>query len=105
MKSIFQEILKQVDPKSIRYRVHAIRQMFNRRISKSNILEVLSGGTIIEEYRDDKPYPSFLIGGRCDDRPLHIVAAYNNVDREIIVITAYEPDPEKWESGFERRKQ
>jgi hypothetical protein len=31
--------------------------------------------------------------------------AYNNVDREAIVITAYEPDPDVWEKDFRRRKK
>ena len=30
--------------------------------------------------------------------------AYNNVDREAIVITAYEPDPAVWSIDFTRRK-
>jgi hypothetical protein len=30
--------------------------------------------------------------------------AYNNVEREAIVITAYEPDPEVWSENFSRRK-
>jgi len=86
------------------FRIHALRQMFQRRISDSDIRELLGLGRIIEEYPDDIPNPSFLISGMVNSRPLHVVMAYNNVDREAIVITAYEPDPESWSDNFTRRR-
>jgi len=86
------------------FRIHALRQMFQRRISDSDIRELLGLGMIIEEYPDDNPYPSFLVSGVVNGRPLHVVMAYNNVDREAIVITAYEPDPDSWSENYTRRR-
>jgi len=65
---------------------------------------LLSRGIIIEEYPDDTPYPSCLVSGTVNGRPLHAVMAYNNVDREAIVITAYEPDTDVWSDNFTRRR-
>jgi len=39
-----------------------------------------------------------------NNRSLHAVMAYNNVDREAIVIKAYEPDPDAWADNYTRRK-
>lgn len=86
------------------FRIHAVRKMFQRRISDSEIRELIETGVIIEEYPADVPYPSFLLSGAVSGRPLHGVMAYNNVDREAIVITAYEPDPDSWSDNFMRRK-
>ena len=86
------------------FRIHALRQMFQRRISDTEIHEILDKGVIIEEYPDDTPFPSCLVSGKADHRPIHVVMAYNNVEREAIVITAYEPDPEVWSEDFSRRK-
>jgi len=86
------------------FRIHALRQMFQRRISDSDVRELLGLGIIIEEYPDDTPYPSCLVSGIINSRPLHVVMAYNNVDREAIVITAYEPDPNVWSDQFTRRR-
>jgi len=86
------------------FRIHALRQMFQRRISDIEIHEILREGVIIEDYPDDTPYPSCLVSGRANQRPIHVVMAYNNVEREAIVITAYEPDPEVWSENFSRRK-
>jgi hypothetical protein len=79
--------------------------MFQRRISEDDVRHVLETGETIETYPDDTPYPSRLILGRWNARPLHVVAAENVEAAETIVITAYEPDPEEWEPGFKRRKR
>lgn len=86
------------------FRTHALRQMFQRRVTDTDIRELLSRGIIIEEYPDDTPYPSCLLSGTVNGRPLHAVMAYNNVDREAIVITAYEPDTDVWSDNFTRRR-
>jgi hypothetical protein len=78
--------------------------MFQRKIADSDIRELLGSGTIIEEYPDDMPYPGLLVSGSVNSRPLHVVMAYNNEDREAIVITAYKPDPDSWSDNFTRRR-
>jgi len=37
------------------FRIHALRQMFKRKIPDSDIHELLNVGSIIEEYPDDVP--------------------------------------------------
>lgn len=78
--------------------------MFERRISDEAVKHVLQTGEAIENYPDDKPYPSQLILGWSGNRPLHVVVAENNVDDEIIVITVYEPDRDRWNDNFRSRK-
>jgi hypothetical protein len=87
------------------FRVHAIQRMFQRRISEDDVRHVLDKGEIIEEYPEDTPYPSKLILGERNKRPLHVVVAENAMNNERIVITVYEPDPSQWGSGFRRRKR
>lgn len=86
------------------FRIHAIQRMFQRRISMEDIRHVLVSGEIIEEYPEDTPYPSRLVLGWSGARPLHVVVADNNAERETIVITVYEPSLNEWEYGFKRRK-
>ena len=86
------------------FRVHAIRRIFQRRISKDDVRQILETGETIETYPHDMPYPSELVLGWRNARPLHVVAAENAESGETIVITAYEPDSEEWELGFKRRK-
>ncbi len=86
------------------FRIHALRRMFSRSISDEDVRYVLETGEVIEEYPDDRPYPSRLVLGSREGRPLHVVAAENAEDRETIVITAYEPDAELWEQDYRERK-
>ena len=85
------------------YRVHALKRMFERGISPADVVHVLAIGETVTDYPDDIPYPSRLLLGWSRGRPIHVVAADNPVDRETIVITVYEPDPEVWDSSFTRR--
>ncbi len=57
------------------------------------------------DYPDDRPYPSRLILGFVGERPIHVVSADIDEDNTTVVITAYKPDPNLWEPGFERRKK
>lgn len=75
------------------------------RILDNEVYEAVCNGEVIEEYPDDRPYPSFLIFGKTAvARPLHIVCAYNANEDMAIVITVYQPDPELW-IDFKRRKK
>jgi len=84
------------------YRVHAVRRMAERDIREEDVSHVISLGKVIENYPQDQPYPSRLILGWINSRPIHVVSATTN--HEIIIITVYEPDPAQWEPGFELRK-
>jgi len=45
------------------FRVHAIQRMFQRRISKDEVRQVVVTGVTVESYPTDKPFPSRLILG------------------------------------------
>jgi hypothetical protein len=105
MKTGHREFQKNIGSARVLYRVHAVKQMFDRKISEREVTGIVSYGKVIEEYQNDSPYPSYLLFGAGNERPLHVVMAYNNEDNEVIVITAYEPDASKWESDFMRRKK
>jgi hypothetical protein len=78
--------------------------MVERGISDDDVREVLTSGKEIESYPADLPYSSRLMLGWCEGRAVHVVAADNTADNETIIVTVYEPDPERWDAGFERRK-
>ena len=74
-------------------------------IKDEEVFETISLGKIIENYPKDEPYPSCLIYGRtAKNRPLHAVCAYSEDEQLSIVITVYQPNPERW-IDFSRRKK
>lgn len=86
------------------FRVHALQRMFERGIRVEDVFAVLETGKVIEDYPSGEPFPSRLLLGWLGTRPLHVVAAQNPSTGDRVIITAYEPDPERWEPGFQRRK-
>jgi len=85
------------------YRLHAVQRMFDRKITAEEVRYVLETGEVIEEYPDDTPYPSRLILGCYKGRLIHVVAAKNLNNQEIIIITVYEPDPSEWDLDCRKR--
>ena len=73
-----------------------------RRIKAEDIEQAVKTGTIIEDYPEDRRGPSCLILGFVGERPLHVVCGRLDAD-ELLLITAYEPDPVEWESDGKTR--
>ena len=74
-----------------------------RRIKAWDIEEAIKTGTIIEEYPHDPRGASCLILGLVAHRPLHVLCGRLDA-AEVLIITAYEPDPEEWEDDWRTRK-
>jgi len=82
---------------------HAIRRMFERQISKSDVIYVAKKGQVVESYPTDTPYPSYLLLGIIDKRPIHAVIAISD-EQNCIVITVYEPSNDLWDENFSKRR-
>lgn len=80
---------------------YARKRMFERRIRVADVVAVLSGEDVVEEYGDGR----YLVLGWVEGRALHVVAEDDAVAVTTTVVTVYEPDPERWKSGFRERKQ
>ncbi|RTZ74956.1 MAG: DUF4258 domain-containing protein [Gammaproteobacteria bacterium] len=69
----------------------------------AEVRQVLLEGSIIEDYPEDARGSSCLmLGFGTNERPIHVVCAAKQ--EYLVVITAYLPDPARWEPGFKRRK-
>ena len=79
--------------------------MFKRSISLDEVRFILTNGEVIKEYPDDKPYPSYLIFGLINLRPLHLLVAKNVDTDSCILITVYEPDKNIRTNDFKTKIQ
>ena len=85
------------------FRVHALERMFERRITVEDVQAVVANGEVIQNYLDDKPYPSRLVLGWRGTRPIHAVVAEVSEAGILIVVAAYEPYPVQWDAGFSKK--
>lgn len=86
------------------YQRHAVERMAQRGVREEDVKHVLLTGETIQVYADDTPFPSELMLGWREGRPIHVVVATDTTLRRKIVITVYEPHPGQWEADFRRKK-
>lgn len=84
---------------------HATDQSIRRHISLREVREAIASGEVIEEYLEDKYWPSYLVCGRTTEgRPLHVQCSHPS--RSLVkIVTLYEPDPARWIAFKERRSR
>ena len=92
-----------MDDYSITYRIHALERMFERNVSCEELAKIIRKGELVENYPNNIPYPSKLVLGSVNNRPLHVVFTFNKDEKSAIVVTVYEPDSRKWEKNLVRR--
>ena len=83
---------------------HSIQRIFEREIEPEDIEVSVANGEIIEEYPDDKPYPSFLILNFINGEPIHVVFSFDKDNGTIYIVTAYFPDISIWDETFKIRR-
>ena len=82
---------------------HAAERFRQRGITIKDVKNAVVHGEIIEQYPDDYPYPSCLIlGMSIMHKYMHVVMSDEGTASRII--TAYFPDPMKWDFDFKKRK-
>ena len=64
---------------------HAVQRMFERRIQKGQIRDLLESGEVIAEYPNDVPLPSSLLLGFLGDRPIRMVVAFDDLPRPVML--------------------
>ena len=90
--------------RAVKYTAHIMARLEERGIYPSDIRQCIQTGRIIEQYPDDYPFPSCLVLGATEEnKALHVVVGIG--EGRLWLITAYYPDPAKWENDFSIRKE
>lgn len=79
--------------------------MFDRAISPDVVERVVAAGEIVASYPDDTPYPSMLVLGFDEGRPVHVVVARDGGTALCHIVTVYRPDPDVWGDDFKTRRE
>ena len=99
-------IIEAIMANRIRITDHADEEAENDSLTFDEIFYSVLHGEIIEDYPNDKLYPSCLIyGDTFAGEPIHSVWAYNEQNKWAVLITVYRPDPNVWINWRERRKK
>ncbi len=89
----------------IEWRKHVLQRLAERDVRQHQAIEAVLEGECIRQYPEDKPFASGLFLGWVADRPLHVVVAYDPADRQVFVITVYEPSLDTFEPDFKTQRK
>ena len=90
-------IITAIQANRINITQHAWKEAREDNLILDEIFLATLTGEIIENYPADKPYPSCLTCGYTKaNKPVHTVWAYDDKTQIGILITVYQPDPERW---------
>jgi hypothetical protein len=84
---------------------HAYEQLDDDDIIPTDVIEGIASAFAIEDYPDRARGPSVLVLQQDEKRkPLHAIWALPAGQRRpAVLVTAYRPDPTKWDNDFKRR--
>jgi len=99
------DIIESLKNCSLVWSRHALERILERDISRESVKHVLLNGEIIDSYKDDKPYPSYLVLGSFDNAVLHVVFALDEHEKNCYIITVYEPDENYFEADKKTRRK
>lgn len=87
----------------LRFSRHAFERMFQRGITPEQATLIVESGKAISHYPNDKPYPSILLLGFCENLPVHVLVALDEHSGDCHIVTVYRPAPELWDETYEKR--
>jgi hypothetical protein len=107
MSETFTLIQSLVASGEVRVSEHGYDELVEDGITVSEILVGIGSGTVVEDYPEYPKGRSVLVL-QLDDagRPIHVVWGIpKGFQRPAVLVTAYRPDPARWDGRFiERRK-
>ena len=105
--STFDRVRALVSEGSIRISEHGYDELAADGLLVREVVEGAHAAEVIEDYPSYPKGPCVLVLQRTrDGRPVHALWGIPVGDTSpAVLITAYLPDPERWEPGFKRRRQ
>jgi hypothetical protein len=94
-----------VKERKVFWTYHVNMRLKHRFIGREAILQSHSSYEILEEYQEDKYFPSYLVRSAYGNDIIHIVFAADREADNVRIVTAYFPNPAEWERDFRTRRR
>lgn len=106
VSNTFDRIRTLVSEGSIRISAHGYDELAADGLSARELVEGVYAAEVVEDYPDYAKGPCVLLFQRTTDgRPVHAVWGLPaGHPSPAVLITAYLPDPERWDAGYRRRR-
>ena len=104
---ILEQIRALVGRGEVRVSLHGYEELAADNVSVRDIIEGLNAAEALEEYPNYPKGPCVLVLEQDkSNRPIHVVWGIPiGQDSPAVVVTAYRPDPAKWDETWRRRRK
>ncbi len=107
MSDLFNKIHGLIKAGEVLISEHGYDELVEDSLSIRELLDGVVNGAVAEEYTDYPKGPCVLLLQQ--DRsgnPVHVVwGVPKGLDKPAVLVTAYRPDPERWDETFLRRRK
>lgn len=84
---------------------HVNLRLGQRFIARETIIAAAESYEIVEEYPQDKYFPSYLLLGRQGESAFHVLFGTDVDSQNVRIVTAYYPSVEEWEEDLKTRRR
>lgn len=100
------ESVERADGNQVYWSRHAITEMVQDQLTRSEVETALQDCEAIEDYpATHRPLPDCLVLGQLPStHPIHAVIAIDQARDRIFVVTVYRPSAERWSDDWRTRK-
>jgi hypothetical protein len=103
----FRQVVGLIQLGEVRISDHGYDELAADGIFARDVLAMVAEGAVVEDYPDYAKGPCVLVLQK--DRhgePMHVLWGIpKGASSPAVLITAYRPDPDRWEAGFLRRRK
>ena len=106
MTDTFAKIIKLVKTGDVKISDHGYDELVNDNLSVREIVQGIENAIIVEDYpKYPKGASVLLLQSDKDNNRIHVVWGIpKGYNRPAVLITAYRPDPNRWNSNYTERK-